>query len=389
VTFSRRTAWPRATGQLASRIDAARAAGWPLVDLAESNPTRCGLADPATVALLGDARGAAYEPASLGLRETREAVAAYYARHGRSVGARQIVLGASTSEAYSWAFKLLCDPGDRVLVPRPSYPLFPYLADMEAVGLASYPLMREEGWRIDFDTLEKLADDRTRAILCVHPGNPTGSLVHKGDAERLVRLCRKRDLALVADEVFLDYALEPAPDRCGTFAGEEGCLTLVLSGLSKVALLPQLKLGWMVVSGRGADEALARLEVVADSYLSVSTPVQLATPAILAAAVERQKSVRARLLANLAALDATIAAHPSCPVRRLPVDAGWYALVEIPRTRSDDAWAELLLEEEGLVVHPGWFFDMSEAGTMVVSLLLEPAVFADAIGRAVARWVAG
>jgi alanine-synthesizing transaminase len=389
MTFSRRTAWPREPGRLATKIAAARAAGRSLVDLTESNPTRCGLADPSAVALLGDARGALYDPAAFGRREAREAVAAYYRQHGRAIAARQVVLSASTSEAYAWAFKLLCDPGERVLVPRPSYPLFPFLADLDSVGLATYPLVRAEGWRVDVDAVAKLADDRTRALLCVHPGNPTGSLLHADDAARLVTLCRERDMALVVDEVFLDYPLEAPADRHGSFAGEEGCLTLVLSGLSKVALLPQVKLGWMAVSGRGSDEALGRLEIVADSYLSVSTPVQLAAPALLAACGARQDLLRARLRQNLAALDAALAAEPSCPVRRLPVDAGWYALVEVPRTRSDEDWAGLLLDEDDLIVHPGWFFDMSEEGTMVVSLLLEPEIFANAIERAVNRWADG
>jgi len=330
------------------------------------------------------------------MQKAREAVARYYARRGRAVDPERILLTASSSEAYAWLFKLLGDPGDAVLAPEPSYPLFPFLAGLEAVRLVPYPLRRDEDWRIDLGALERQLDEepKARAILLVHPGNPTGSLARGDDAIGLAAICRERELALVVDEVFVDYlAPDPPRTRRGTFVGfgrEQGILVAVLSGLSKVALLPQAKLGWMVVEGAGADEALARLELVADSYLSVSTAVQLAAPAILDEVDALQDQLRARLAENLAILDAAIAeVGPACPVRRLRRDGGWYAMLAVPRTRDDDGWIAHLIDSEGIIVHPGYFFDADEDGLMVVSLLLAPEVFGPAIRRAVARFAAG
>jgi len=340
--------------------------------------------------LLGDPRGARYEPAALGMPAARQAVAEYYRHRGLVVQPEQVVLCASTSEAYAWLFKLLADPGEQVLVPRPSYPLLPYVAELEGVELVPYPLIREERWRPDLGAVRRCWTARSRAIALVHPNNPTGSLVRRDDAEALGLLAAERGAALVADEVFSDYPQGPLRDRClPSFVGFDRALCFVLSGLSKVALLPQAKLAWIVVGGPKAarDEALARLELVADTFLSVSTAIQLAAPSILARLAGPQARLRQRLQQNLAALDAAIAScGPHCPVRRLAADAGWYTLVEVPRSRSDDQWVELLLREDGLWVQPGYLFDIRGAGTMVLSLLLEPARFAPAVERAVARW---
>jgi aspartate/methionine/tyrosine aminotransferase len=390
--FTRRTAWDRSENPLARELGRARAAGLPLADLTEGNPTRCGFAGGDLVELLGHPRGAAYTPVALGHPEARAAVARYYADRGLAVAEDRVCLAASTSEAYGWLFKLLCERGDQVLVPAPSYPLFAFLAALEDVALGSYPLVREERFRVDLAALEAAVGPRTRALVLVHPNNPTGSFLRRDEAAAVARLAADRGLALIVDEVFGDYAHGALPpDRRPSFAGEREALTFVLSGLSKVVALPQLKLGWIAVSGPEAiaAEAMGRLEVIADTYLSVSTPVQLALPEILARRGPLQAAIRARTAENLAAIDAAIvAAGEDAPVRRLPVDGGWYAILEVPRTRDEDAWVELLVREDGVIVHPGYFFDFGAEGYLVVSLLPEAAVFREAIGR-VMRRVAG
>ncbi|MGZ3423474.1 MAG: pyridoxal phosphate-dependent aminotransferase [Polyangiales bacterium] len=374
MRFSTRTRFPREENELSRVIAEARALR-PLLDLTESNPTRAGLCAHG-IEELGHPRGALYEPDPLGHREAREAVARYYADKNVAIDPARIVLSASTSEAYGWLFKLLCDRDDNVLVPTPSYPLFDYLAALEDVRLVQYPLDREHRFRVDLHALEAAIDDRTRAILLVHPNNPTGTLVHESDAIAIEELAAKHGLAVIADEVFLDYAR-----GARTFAGHDRALTFVLSGLSKVVALPQVKLGWIAVSGPEADEALARLEVVADTYLSVGTPIQRALPTILERRHEIQSAIRARVDANLRALDVALSHHPA--VRRLPSDGGWCAILEVPRTRTEDAWVELLVQEESVIVQPGWFFDLDREGYLVVSLL--PERFPEAIDRIVAR----
>ena len=387
--FTRRTAWDRSANLLAEELARAKGAARALVDLTEGNPTRCGFGGSGLCALLGHPRGAAYAPAALGDAGARAAVAGYYHERGQSVPASRVCLAASTSEAYGWLFKLLCERGDEVLVPAPSYPLLAFLAALEDVTLTPYPLARAEHFRVDLAALEARVGPRTRAVVLVHPNNPTGSFVRRDEAAAIERIARAHGLALLVDEVFGDYPLGALPaDRLPSFAGEREALTFVLSGLSKVAAQPQLKLGWIAVGGPEAlaAEALGRLEVIADTYLSVSTPVQLALPEILARRGPIQAAIRARTAENLAALDAAIAAAgEEAPVRRLPVDGGWYAILEVARTRGEDAWVDLLVREEGIVVHPGYFFDFAEEGYLVVSLLPEAAVFREAIARVVRR----
>lgn len=392
--FSSRTAWDLGGNALATALGRAKAAGRALADLTESNPTRVGIADMrSAVAALGHPRGVAYEPSPLGHGEARAAVAAYYAERGLAVDAGRVVLSASTSESYGWLMKLLCERGDAVLVPAPSYPLLSFLAALEDVELVPYPIAADERWRVDLDAVEAAIDERTRAIVLVHPNNPTGSFVTREEAAGLEALAARHGLALVVDEVFGDFAHGALPpDRLPSFAGRDAALTFVLSGLSKVVLLPQLKLGWIAISGPDAvaAEALARLEVVADTYLSVGTPVQRALPEILAARHAVQAAARARVEANLAAVDAALAAVPrGSGLRRLPLDGGWYAMLEAPRALDEDAWVERLVEEHGVVVHPGYFFDADGEGIYVVSLLPEPAVFADAIAKVVRALASG
>ncbi|MBK9258389.1 MAG: pyridoxal phosphate-dependent aminotransferase [Polyangiaceae bacterium] len=392
LRFSRRTAWDRSENPLATLIRDARRSGRPLVDLTESNPTRCNIVNTDhLIALFGHPRGSAYEPHALGHPVAREAVARYFAERGLPADPDRVVLSASTSEAYAWIFKLLCEHGDRVLIPAPSYPLFDYLARLENVEVDRYPLVREEAWRIDFDALEGAivkAEGRARAIVLVHPNNPTGSFVRRDEAVMLSTLAAKHGLALVVDEVFAEYAHGALPDnRLPSFSTERNALTFVMAGLSKSLLLPQCKVGFTLVCGPDAlvQEAIARLEVVADTYLSVSTPAQLALPELLAARHGIQAAVRTRVADNLAALDKAITnAGSHAAVRRLPTDGGWYAILEVARTRDEDAWVELLVRDHGVIVHPGYFFEMDREGFLVVSLLPEQARFAAAIESVVA-----
>ncbi len=385
MRLSRSTAWVREPTALSRAIDQARGAGRQLFDLTSGNPTRCGLGDRRDeISSLGDARGAQYVPEPRGSQAARLAVGQYYRERSREVSAEQVLLTASSSEAYAWLFKLLCNPGDAVLAPQPSYPLFPYIADLEHVVLAPYTLMRAENWRVDIGGLRRiLAESRNiRAMMLVHPGNPTGTFIHPGDVVAIIELAHAHDIALIVDEVFLDYASLPSSTHGVSFAGTSSVNTFVLSGLSKVALLPQVKLGWVVVSGPDSDEALARLEIIADTYLSVSAAVQLACPALLAAAPAAQGAVRSRIRDNRATVDAVLARHGA--LRRIPSHGGWYACIEVPRTRSDDAWCERLIDHEGIIVHPGHFFDMQEGGVMVVSLL--PERFGEPFERAAHLW---
>ncbi len=391
VRFSARTAWDLRENALTERVRALRQANAGLADLTSSNPTRVGLAEPAKlVRLLADPSGASYDPDPRGLRIAREAVARYVAERGAVVDPERIVLSASTSEAYAWIFKLLCDSGDEILVPSPSYPLFGYLAGLEGVVVRTYPLLREEGFRVDTAALARAVGPRTRAIVVVHPNNPTGTFVRADDAAMLDQIADAHDLAVVADEVFADWSLDGPDASCaGTFASPRSALTFTMSGLSKVCCAPQLKLGWTIVGGRDdvARAAEERLHVVADTYLSVGTPVQRALPAILASRPAIAAELGPRLRANLAALDRALRdAGSESPLRRLRAHAGWTVLLELPRLMTEDEWVGVLAEEAGALVQPGWFFDLDYGGTVALSLLGDPDAFERA-ARAIVRVV--
>ena len=373
--FSSRTRWDRAQNRLSALLERRRQAGGDVVDLTVSNPTEVGLQAPDEVlALLGDARGAAYAPDPHGLASAREAVAADFARRGHAVGAERLVLCASTSEAYAWLFKLLADPGDNVLVPRPSYPLFEFLADLESISTRSYPLAYDGAWHVDLAAVEEAIRPRTRAIVVVNPNNPTGSFVSSTEAHRLQGLCARRGLALVSDEVFADFGEAPDPSRVTSFAGDGPALAFALGGLSKSCGLPQLKLGWIAVSGPPElrDEALARLEIVADTYLSVSTPVQRALPDILARLPKLQAPIAARVKRNRGALRERFVASSAT---LLAADGGWSAVLQVPATLPEEQRVLRLLERDGVLVHPGFFFDFPREAYLVVSLLPRPADF--------------
>jgi alanine-synthesizing transaminase len=375
--FSSRLPASLAHNRISVAADAARARG-PLVDLTESNPTVVGLRYPADAILAALAAPAAltYEPTPRGLLAARVAIAAYYARHGVAVDAERITLTASTSEAYGWLFKLLCDPGDDVLVPQPSYPLFDQLAALESVRPVSYPLRYHGGWFVDVEEVRRALTGRTRAILVVNPNNPTGSFLKRDEARALAALAAERDLALVSDEVFADYAFAADDTRVTTLAGEASALTFCLSGLSKLVGLPQLKLGWIVTGGPDAraTEALERLEHIADTYLSVAAPVQHAAPSLLALVDDVGAQILARVRENR---DTLVRALAGSPAQLFDAEGGWSAIVRLPSTRSEEEWTLLLLAD-GILVHPGFFFDLPPT-CIVVSLLVAPATLAAAV----------
>lgn len=383
--FSSRTAWDYAESALALAIKARRIAGLPVLDLTASNPTNCDFVYDAAALLapLADAGSLAYAPGPFGRAAARHAVAAYYSDHGARVAAEQICLTTSTSEAYSFLFRLLCDPGDQVLIASPSYPLFAYLAGLNDVELVEYPLFYEHGWQIQPGAVEARIGPRTRAIVLVHPNNPTGHFVSPGERVALEALCVHRGLALLVDEVFLDYPwiAETAP---ASFAvGPHPALTFILSGLSKVATLPQMKASWLAMCGPEPlrKPAQGRLEVIADTFLSMNAPVQQAMPAWLAARDPIQQQVRTRVRGNLATLDAILHTEPKTAASRLDGDGGWYTVLRVPATLPDEQLAIALLEETGVLVHPGSAFGFPPAGWLVLSLLAPAGRFSEATKR--------
>lgn len=382
--FSERTRWDLRPNRLAERLAARRGAGARVLDLTESNPTRAGLPAPEDVLpLLARAEARRYEPHPFGLASAREAVAADFARRGFPVEADRIVLSASTSEAYAFLFKLLCDPGDDILVPRPGYPLFDFLATLESVSVRTYPLAYDGQWHLDTGALRASVGPRTRAVVVVNPHNPTGAFLKRDEEQALLALCAEREMALVSDEVFADFAFGDDGRRAPSVARDREALTFTLGGLSKSCGLPQLKLAWTAVTGPPGPRrgALDRLEVVADTYLSVSTPVQVAAPELLARREELQAPLRARLAANLATLRRTLG--PGCLASLLEPEGGWYAVLRVPATRTEDERVTRLLEERDVLVHPGYFFDFPTEAFFVLSLLPPERDFAEAARRIV------
>jgi alanine-synthesizing transaminase len=386
--FSSRLAWNLAPNPLARLLQEKRAAGTAILDLTESNPTAAGFTYPAEEMLraLADPRSLRYEPTPAGIPAAREAVSQYYAGH---IAADQILLTASTSEAYEFVFKLLADPGDEVLVPRPSYPLFEFLAALESVRAVQYPLVYHfhghGGWAIDFDALAHAITPRTRAIVLVNPNNPTGSFVKRAELAQLIRLCREHDLVLISDEVFCDYAFEDDPQRVQSLTGVDQVLTFCLSGLSKIAGLPQMKLGWIAVCGPAPArrEAFDRLELIADTYLSVGTPVQWAASALLALRAQIQRQILARVRPNHEFLAGRIGS--GSPWRLLATEGGWYAILEAPKIHSEEEWVLNLLDAGGVLVQPGFFFDFEREAFLVASLLTRPEVLQEGVRRILAR----
>ena len=324
-------------------------------------------------------------PSPGGLAAAREAVSAYYGAAGHAVSPECILLTASTSEAYAYLFKLLTDPGDEVLVPRPSYPLFEFLAAMESLRVVSYPLVYHGGWSMDCDALAAAITPRTRAMVLVNPNNPTGSFVKQAELAFLTDLCAARGIALISDEVFAGYGFADDPRRVRTLVGTTGALAFSMSGLSKIAGLPQMKLGWIVVSGPEAvrAEAMDKLELIADTYLSVSSPVQHAAPHLLRMAGIMQDQILTRVRANLAWFAGAIG--EASPARLLAVEGGWCATLQVPRTRREEEWALELLQEDNVLVQPGFFYDFESEAFLVISLLSDPEIFREGCRRLLAR----
>jgi aspartate/methionine/tyrosine aminotransferase len=379
--FAKRTNWNLEPNRLSAALAAHRAASKPFVDLTVSNPTECGFQYDAhsVLSALSNPAALRYEPNPRGLEVARRAVAQYYAERGAAVSNHDIFLTTSTSEAYSFVFRLLCDPDDEVLVPAPSYPLFEFLADIQDVRLARYPLVCDYGWQIDFHALEQAITPRTRGVIVVHPNNPTGNFCRPEEMRKLNEICAARKIAIIADEVFLDFAMKG--NKPATFAANPIALTFTLSGLSKICGLPQMKASWLILSGPEPykTESLSRLEVIADTYLSMNAPIQLAIPVFLEQRHAFQKQLLARANENLTELDKQIARQQSC--RRLEVEGGWNAVIRVPPIRSGDELALELLATKGVYVHPGHFYDFPASGFMVVSLITPALAFANGIER--------
>ncbi len=359
MNFSRRLDWSTHTNRLAQALESQK----PKYDLTASNPTNAGLHYPPEIlTALTNTESLQYNPDPRGIELARAAL---------NLGPHTL-LASSTSEAYAWLFKLLCNPGDAILVPRPSYPLFEFLAKLESVSVNQYSLQYAEGWWLDFDSLEKQLTPNTKAILFVHPNNPTGSYLKKPELTRLAQICANKNIAIISDEVFAEYPLTNDETRATTLGNNGQCLTFVLGGLSKTAGLPQMKVAWLTASGPQAEEAATRLELIADTYLSVGTPVQHALPALLHHGATIRRQIQQRTKANLETLKAS-------NLRPLQVEGGWYAVIPTPRSRSEEEWAIHLLEHEKTLTQPGYFYDFESDGWLILSLLTPEADFASGV----------
>ena len=384
--FSDRTKWSLDTNRLSQALAKLRASKKVLFDLSVSNPTECGFIynRRAILKALSQPASLRYEPDPRGLIAARRVVARYYSACGKKVAVDDICLTTGTSEAYGFVFRLVCNPGDEVLVPEPSYPLLNFLAEIQDVKLVRYPLLYDHGWQIDFHALEQAITPRSRAAVVVNPNNPTGHYVDVAGIRRLNEICSARKMAVIADEVFLDFAL--AAKRPPSFAANAEALTFTMSGLSKLCGLPQMKASWLVTSGPKElkSEALARMEVIADTYLSMNTPVQLAIPELLRQRLAFQKQVMKRVRKNLRELDRQIAGQKHC--ERLEIEGGWNAVLRVPAVQSDEDLAIRLLREKSVYLHPGHFYDFPGDGFMVISLITAERIFAEGIKRVLAAF---
>lgn len=380
--FAERTNWNLAENRLSEALARGRAGGRRIYDLTASNPTECGFAYDAEAILgaLQDPAAIRYEPDPKGLQVARRAVTEYYATRGaRRLSVDDVILTTSTSEAYSFVFRLLCNPGDELLIPAPSYPLLDFLADIQDVRLVRYPLLYDHGWQMDLHGLRQAVTERTRGVIVVNPNNPTGHFVKERELAQLNELCAAREMAIIADEVFLDFAFDDT--KVNSLAGNSGALTFTMSGLSKIAGLPQMKMSWLIASGPEElkQSALQRLEIIADTYLSPNAPVQLALPAYLQLQPGFQKQVIARVRRNLAELDQQLLSQNTCT--RLEAEGGWYAVLRVPAVQGDEELAIALLESKDVYVHPGHFFDFGGEGFLVLSLITREEEFAEGVRR--------
>lgn len=389
--FAARTNWTLEENAYARALHRHQQSGRALLDLTASNPTTCGFTydERAILDALRSPAALRYDPQPKGLPSARAAVARYYEEIAPgAVDPERLILTTGTSEAYSFLFRLLCEPGDEVLVAHPSYPLFDFLASIQDVKLRPFHLVYDHGWQIDFHELESRIGAWTRAILLVHPNNPTGNFIREREAVRLNALCAARNLALIVDEVFFDYRLwehSASSPAQGSFASNAAALTFVLSGLSKISALPQMKVGWIAASGPPelVRDAVARLELIADTYLSLNAPIQQALPVLLSQRRAVQPQLISRIEANLRQLDAQLANQKL--VSRLEIEGGWYAVVRVPAVRSDEEVAIALLDECSVAVHPGHFYEFSGEGYLVLSLLTPTDQFEEGVRRLLAQ----
>jgi aspartate/methionine/tyrosine aminotransferase len=384
--FALRTNWNLKPNPLAEALERHKAGSRRLLDLSASNPTGCGFKydSPAIMRALCSPASLQYHPDPRGLQSARQAVCDYYAEHGEHVAIDDLLLTASTSEAYSFIFRLLCNPGDEILIPTPGYPLFDFLADVNDVKLLRYPLFYDHGWHIDLHTLKQAITARTRGVIVVHPNNPTGHFTPPEETAQLNQLCSAGKMAIIADEVFLDFSLGAAQK---SFVANTGALTFTMSGISKISGLPQMKFSWLAVSGPGdvKREALARLEMIADTYLSMNAPIQLAAPALLQQRTAFQQQLMSRVRRNLAELDSELVRVNQ--VSRLEIAGGWYAVLRVPATRADEDLAIELLEKHDVYLHPGHYYDFPRDGYLVVSLITPEPDFIEGVRRLLAAIV--
>ena len=324
-----------------------------------------------------DPKNLVYEPDPRGVLSARQAVCAYYAQKGAPVFPDQVFLTSGTSEAYQFLFRLLANPGDEVCAAEPSYPLFVTLSELNDVTLKKFGLIYENGWRIDFSSLNKSLSDKTRAVLVVHPNNPTGNFVRTDAMKKLDELCAQKRCALIADEVFFDFAWDPGSQH-ETFAANRRALTFTVSGISKILGLPQMKLGWIVVSGPEdrRREAMRRLEVIADATLSVNTPSQNALPAWLSLRGRVRDEILERVRENFSYLNQAL---DKKRVRAPRSEGGWVAVLKTDGPKNDEETALYLLDKKNVLLHPGYFFDFPSEDYLVVSLLPETSLFQEAV----------
>jgi alanine-synthesizing transaminase len=378
--FASRTNWNLEPNRLAEALARHKSSGRKLLDLSASNPTECGFKydAPAIMRALCTPASLKYHPDPRGLRSARQAVSDYYSEHGERVAIDDLLLTASTSEAYSFVFRLLSNPGDELLVPTPSYPLFDFLADVNDIKLTRYPLFYDHGWHTDLHALQQAITPRTRGVIVVHPNNPTGHFTKPDEAGQLSQICSTNRMAIIADEVFLDFSLGATQK---SFVANAGALTFTMSGISKISGLPQMKFSWLAVSGPAEEkrEALARLEMIADTYLSMNAPIQLAAPVLLQQRDAFQQQLMSRVRRNLGELDSQLAGKNH--LARLEVEGGWYAVLRVPATRPDEELAIDLLEKHDVYLHPGHFYDFPADGYLVVSLITPEQEFQEGIRR--------
>ncbi len=380
--YSQRLSWSFSPNALSRLLEAKRRAGVSLLDLTNSNPSDAFQDYPheAIRNAYASITDFAYRPDPLGEEQARDAIAGWYEQRGIPVSADQVLLTASSSEAYALLFKLFCDPGQEVLAPSPSYPLFEFLAALESVRIVPYRLRYDGAWFIDSANLRERISKNTRAIVIVNPNNPTGSFLKVSEKNALAELAHEYDLPIISDEVFMDYSFGAGGDRVQTLIGCDFPLSFSLNGLSKCSGMPQMKLGWIVVNGPSEERRIARerLEILLDTYLSVSTPVQRALPELLTLGAAIQRQTAGRVNRNRETVEAILrdsAAHP------LHSEGGWSVIIKLPGTSSEDIWVNRLLEEEGVIVQPGYFFDMESEPYVVVSLITAPEVFDEGIRR--------